>query len=59
MTGRELIEMMERCCDLDKEIFITDDSGKFLEIKNVDVILKRDPVDSDFDQYVNVIEVDE
>lgn len=58
MTGRELIEQIERNGNLDDEIQVVDPvTGKFLEIVNVDRECKRDPYDQDFDRYVNVINV--
>lgn len=54
-TGRELIEMIEKNCNLDDEVYITDASGTLTEIVEVRQETKRDPYDGDWDTTVSVI----
>lgn len=58
MNGHELIELIRQNGDLDKEVKVELENGKWADIKRVDSAIDRDPYDGDFDKAITLIELE-
>lgn len=57
MTGQELIDLIQRNCNLEDEVVLKDENSKTYSIMNVEIGIDRSPYDQDFDKRVTQIEI--